>query len=170
MGPAEQRLTEAGIVVPTPFRPVGRYVPARRWGDLVYVSGQGPVEPDGSGLVTGKVGTDVDLEEARRAARLTGLQLLGVLREELGTLDDVAAVLKVFGMVSTAPGFTDPPAVIDGCSELLLEVFGPEVGAHARSAIGVAELPRGIAVEIELVCATAAGAGRSDAARGAAPT
>lgn len=150
---AEQRVTDAGIVVPAPFRPVGSYELVRRWGDLLFLAGNGPVEPDGRGMVTGKVGADVSLDEARRAARLTGLQLLGVLREELGSLDRVAAVLKVFGMVNVAPGFTDPPAVIDGCSDLLLEVFGPAVGTHARSAIGVAELPRGICVEIEMVCA-----------------
>lgn len=153
----EARLVEAGIEVPPLFAPVGSYVPARRWGDLLFLSGCGPVEPDGSGLVTGKVGAEVSVEEARRAARLTGLQLLAATRAELGSLDRVAAVLKVFGMVNGSPGFTDPPAVIDGCSDLLLEVFGPEIGSHARSAVGMAELPRNISVEIEMVVAVASG-------------
>jgi enamine deaminase RidA (YjgF/YER057c/UK114 family) len=150
----EQRMRTRGIVLPEPFRPVGSYVETRRWGDLVFFSGAGPVEADGS-LVTGKVGTDLTLEQAQRAARLTGLQLLAIAREQLGSLDRVGAILRVFGMVNCAPGFTDTPEVLNGCSDVLLEVLGPEVGAHARVAVGMAELPRSISVEIEMVVGVA---------------
>ena len=128
--------------------PAGSYVPAKRSGDLVFVSGQGPWS--GAGLVKGKVGRDLSLEQAREAARLTGLNVLAVLRAELGSLDAVASIVKVFGMVNCAPGFNDTPSVINGCSDLLIDVFG-EAGRHARSAVGMAELPYDIAVEIELV-------------------
>jgi enamine deaminase RidA (YjgF/YER057c/UK114 family) len=147
---AEARMRAAGIVLPEPFRPVGSYIEARRWHDQLFMSGAGPVEQDGR-LVTGKVGADISLVEAQHAARLTGLQLLAIAREQLGTLDRIAAVLRVFGMVNCAPGFTDTPEVLDGCSEVLLEVLGPEIGAHARAAVGMAELPRNISVEIEMI-------------------
>jgi enamine deaminase RidA (YjgF/YER057c/UK114 family) len=146
---AEQRLTELGIELPTPMPPGGSYVPAVRAGDLLFLSGAGPVRSDGKS-VTGKVGTDVSLEEAREAARLTGLQLLAVLRAELGSLDRVERIVKLLGMVNCAPGFNDTPKVINGCSDLLDEVFGYP-GRHARSAVGVAELPFDIAVEVELI-------------------
>ena len=155
MSSPEARLEELGIVLPGVPVPAGSYVPATRHGDLVFLSGHGPIKLDGSGLVQGKVGGDVTLDEAREAARLTGLQLLASLRAELGSLDRVASVLKLLGMVNCAPGFSQTPAVIDGCSHLLLEVFGPEVGRHARSAVGMAELPFDIAVEIEAVVAVA---------------
>jgi len=101
--------------------------------------------------VTGKVGTDLDLDDARRAARLVALNLLATLRRELGSLDAVRRVVKVLGMVNCSPGFNQMPAVIDGCSDLLVAVFGDEIGRHARSAVGMAELPFGIPVEIEMV-------------------
>ena len=145
----EDRLHELGIELPEASPPAGRYVGAVRTGSLVFLSGAGPVRPDGS-FVTGKVGRDVAVDEAREAARLTGLQLLAVLRAELGSLDRVARVVKTLGMVNCAPGFNRTPAVIDGCSELLIEVFG-EAGRGARSAVGMAELPSDISVEIELV-------------------
>lgn len=140
------------IELPQPFPPAGLYVAAVRVGELVFLSGAGPVRPDGS-LVTGKVGDrpgDVDEAAARAAARLAGLQLLAVLREELGDLERVVRIVKVLGMVNCAPGFHRTPQVIDGCSELLVEVFG-EAGRGARSAVGMAELPYDIAVEIEAV-------------------
>ena len=112
-------------------------------------SGAGPIRADGT-FVTGKVGRDVDLDAAKEAARLTGLQLLAILRAQLGSLDRVARVVKTLGMVNCAPGFNRTPAVIDGCSELLIDVFG-DAGRGARSAVGMAELPFDIAVEIELV-------------------
>ena len=145
----EDRLHELGIELTGVFAPAGMYVGAVRTGSLVFVSGAGPIRPDGT-FVTGKVGRDVDLDAAKAAARLTGLQLLAVLRAELGSLDRVARVVKTLGMVNCAPGFNRTPAVIDGCSELLIEVFG-EAGRGARSAVGMAELPFDIAVEIELV-------------------
>jgi enamine deaminase RidA (YjgF/YER057c/UK114 family) len=147
---AEQRIQAAGIVLPEPFRPVGSYVEARRWHDQLFMSGAGPVDETGT-LVTGKVGADLSLAEAQHAARLTGLQLLAIAREQLGSLDRVGAVLRVFGMVNCAPGFTDTPEVLNGCSDVLLEVLGPDVGAHARAAVGMAELPRNISVEIEMI-------------------
>ncbi len=145
----EERVAELGIEVPAPFPPAGMYVPAVRTGDLLFLSGSGPARSDGT-FVVGKVGRDLDLGEAREAARLTGLQMLAVLRAELGSLDAVTRVVKVLGMVNCAPGFNRTPQVIDGCSELLIEVFG-EAGRGARSAVGMAELPFDIAVEIEVV-------------------
>jgi enamine deaminase RidA (YjgF/YER057c/UK114 family) len=145
----EDRLHELGIELTEVFPPAGEYVGAVRTGSLMFVSGAGPIRPDGT-FVTGKVGRDVDLDAAKEAARLTGLQLLAVLRAELGSLDRVTRVVKTLGMVNCAPGFNRTPAVIDGCSELLVEVFG-DAGRGARSAVGMAELPFDIAVEIELV-------------------
>lgn len=147
----EARLVELGIELPTPFGPGGAYVPAVRTGNLVYLSGAGPIRSDGS-KVTGKVGRDLDLAEAKEAARLVGLQLLASLRAELGSLDRVDRLVKVLGMVNCAPGFNQTPPVIDGCSELFIEVFG-EPGRGARSAVGMAELPFDIAVEIEAIVA-----------------
>ena len=145
----DDRLRELGIELPELFPPAGNYVPAVRTGSLLYTSGAGPVRPDGT-VVTGKVGADLDLAAGVEAARLTGLQLLAAVRAELGSLDRVRRVVKTFGMVNGAPGFNRTPQVIDGCSNLLVEVFG-DAGRGARSAVGMAELPFDIAVEIELV-------------------
>jgi enamine deaminase RidA (YjgF/YER057c/UK114 family) len=145
----EERLKELGIELPDPGPPLGSFVPARRVGNLLYLSGQGPQRPDGS-FVTGKVGTDLSLEEAVEAARLTGIVSLSVIREALGSLEAVAGIIKLLGMVNTAPGFNNTPAVINGCSDLLIEVFGVP-GRHARSAVGMAELPSDISVEIEMI-------------------
>lgn len=145
---ATQRLAELGIELPPPMPPAGSYVPCVVVGSTVHVGGHGPV--NGDEVVRGKVGADLDLTEARRAARMTGLSILATLQEHLGDLDRIDRVVKVFGMVNAAPGFDQMPAVIDGCSDLLLEVFG-EAGRHTRSAVGLAELPFGIAVEIELI-------------------
>jgi enamine deaminase RidA (YjgF/YER057c/UK114 family) len=171
----EARLTELGIELP-PLQPaVGNYLSAKRHGDFVFVSGHGPLRVDSQGripgmtapviavadalplLIQGKVGTDISIDDARQAARATGLFLLSTLRAEVGSLDRVRSVLKVFGMVNCAPGFTNTPAVIDGCSDLLVEVFGDEVGRHARTAVGMAELPLNIPVEIEMVVAVDGG-------------
>jgi enamine deaminase RidA (YjgF/YER057c/UK114 family) len=146
---AEQRLTELGIELPPPGPVAGLYRSAVRAGDMVYLSGCGPVRPDGT-YVTGKVGADLDLDAARDAARLTGLVLLSRLRELIGSLDQVVQVVKVLGMVNTAPGFSKTPPVIDGCSQLFIDVFG-EAGRGARSAVGMAELPFDICVEIEAI-------------------
>jgi enamine deaminase RidA (YjgF/YER057c/UK114 family) len=145
----DQRLAELGIELPAPRPPAGLYVAAVRTGGLVFVSGAGPVRADG-GVVAGKVGRDIDIDDARDAARLTGLQILAVLRAELGNLAAVKRVVKILGMVNCAPGFNRTPQVIDGCSELFIEVFG-EAGRSARSAVGMAELPFDICVEIEVV-------------------
>jgi enamine deaminase RidA (YjgF/YER057c/UK114 family) len=143
-----ERLRELGIELPAASAPAANYVPLVVTGDLVHVSGHGPVAPDG--LVKGKVGSALTIDEGRRAARLTGLSLLATLQAELGSLDRVDRIVKVLGMVNCAPGFDQIPTVIDGCSDLLVEVFGDR-GRHARSAVGLAELPFGIAVEIELI-------------------
>jgi enamine deaminase RidA (YjgF/YER057c/UK114 family) len=145
---ATARLAELGIELPPVLPPAGRYVPCVVVDGMVHVGGHGPVS--GDEVVRGKVGTDLDLEAARRAARLTGLSILATLQAELGDLDRIDRIVKVFGMVNAAPGFDQMPAVIDACSELLLDVFG-ERGRHTRSAVGLAELPFGIAVEIELI-------------------
>jgi enamine deaminase RidA (YjgF/YER057c/UK114 family) len=145
---AETRLSELGIELPPPFVPVGSYVAARVSRGMLYVSGQGPAGPDGR--VTGKVGNSLTLSQGVDAARLVGLNLLAVMRAELGSLDRVTAIVKLLGMVNCAPGFNDTPTVINGCSDLLVEVFG-DAGRHARSAVGMAELPFDIAVEVELV-------------------
>jgi enamine deaminase RidA (YjgF/YER057c/UK114 family) len=146
---AEQRLIDLGIELPPPGPVAGLYATAVRAGDMVYLSGCGPVRLDGT-YVTGKVGTDLDEAQARAAARLTGQVLLSRLRDLIGSLDHVLQVVKVLGMINTAPGFSRTPPVIDGCSELFIEVFG-EAGRGARSAIGVAELPSDICVEIEAI-------------------
>jgi enamine deaminase RidA (YjgF/YER057c/UK114 family) len=143
-----ERLEELGIVLPRVFPPAGNYLGCVVQDDIVYVGGHGPI--DGERLVRGKVGADLTLDEARQAARLTALSILATLREELRDLDRILRVVKVFGMVNVAPGFNQTPAVIDGCSDLLVEVFG-EAGRHTRSAVGLAELPFDIAVEIELI-------------------
>ncbi len=147
----EARLAELRIDLPPAPAPAGSYLQAKRDGANLYLAGHGPLDPLSGTWITGKVGADVTLERAREAARLTGLLMLATVTAELGTLDAVRSVVKVFGMVNCAPGFTQLPAVIDGCSELFLAVFGPEAGAHARSAVGMAELPFDIAVEIEAV-------------------
>jgi enamine deaminase RidA (YjgF/YER057c/UK114 family) len=145
----QSRLAELGIELPTPMTPAGMYRSSVRVGDLIFLSGAGPVQP-GGGLVKGKVGDTVSFDAARAAARLVGLQLLAVLHAELGSLDQVVQVVKLLGMVNCAPGFNNTPGVIDGCSELFIEVFG-EAGRAARSAVGMAELPFDLAVEIEAI-------------------
>jgi enamine deaminase RidA (YjgF/YER057c/UK114 family) len=146
----DRRLRELGIELPDTMAPGGNFVPAMVAGDLLFLSGMGPVRPDGS-LMTGKVGEGgLDLAAAREAARLTGLQLLAAMQTELGDLGRVRQVVKLFGMVNCRPGFNRTPAVIDGCSDLLVDVFG-DAGRGARSAVGMAELPFDIAVEIEAV-------------------
>jgi enamine deaminase RidA (YjgF/YER057c/UK114 family) len=125
------------------------YVTAARSGNLVFTAGHGPTRADGS-VITGKVGVDLDVDAGREAARVTALAILATLRTELGTLDRVRRVVKVLGMVNCPPDFGHQPEVINGCSDLLVEIFG-DAGRHARSAVGMGSLPRNIAVEIELV-------------------
>lgn len=145
----EERMSAAGIELPEGYPPAGLYVSAVLSGGMLHVGGHGPVASDGT-RITGKVGDTVSLERAQEAARLTGLQILRSVRAELGSLDAVSRVVKVFGMVNCAPGFNQTPAVINGCSQLFHEVFG-EAGVHTRSAVGMAELPFDIAVEIEAI-------------------
>lgn len=146
---ASERLRQLGLELPTVFPPAGNYLGCKRDGDLLYVGGHGPVRPDGT-AVLGKVGGSVTLEQAKEAAKLTALSLLATVNAELGSLDAVEQILKVFGMVNCAPGFNRTPQVIDGCSDLLVAVFG-DAGRHTRSAVGLAELPFDICVEIEMI-------------------
>jgi enamine deaminase RidA (YjgF/YER057c/UK114 family) len=145
---AEARLKEKNIQLPSPSTPVANYVGAVRTGNLLFLAGEGPGR---EWWGKGKVGKDVTLEEGYQAARLTGLNLLATTRQALGSLDKVKRVVKVLGMVNSAPGFTDQPKVINGFSDLMVDVFGEAIGKHARSAVGMAELPFGIPVEIEMV-------------------
>jgi len=142
-------LEKIGIVLPKVGKPVANYVNAVRSGNLLFLSGKGPMHPDGT-PATGKVGADVGVEDAYRHARSVGLQLLAVMQDELGSLDRVARVVKLLGMVNATSDFTRHPEVVNGCSDLLVEVFG-ERGRHARSAVGMGSLPRGITVEIEAI-------------------
>lgn len=146
---ASMRLKELGISLPPVVRPVAAYVPAVRSGDLVYVSGQLPMV-DGRPLAVGKVGAEVDERLGKDAARACAINALAALAEAAGGIDAVARIVKVTGFVASAPGFTGQPGVINGASELLREVFGP-AGEHARAAVGVAELPLGVPVEVELI-------------------
>jgi enamine deaminase RidA (YjgF/YER057c/UK114 family) len=145
----ERRLAELGITLPKVPEPAGNYVHAAQTGNLVFLSGKGPLNPDGT-VPTGKVGRDVTAAEAYQHARSVGLTLLAVLKEYLGDLDRVRRVVKVFGMVNATPDFGEHPAVINGCSDLFVEVFGDR-GRHARSAVGMGSLPHGITVEIEAI-------------------
>jgi enamine deaminase RidA (YjgF/YER057c/UK114 family) len=150
----EAKLEELGLVLPEPIKvPPGLVLPfawVRVRGDRAYVSGHGPLNPDGSlSGPLGKLGAEVTEEQGYEAARLTALSILGDLKRALGDLDRVTAWLKVFGMVNSAPGFVRQPNVINGFSDLILELYGPEAGDHARSAVGMAELPLGMPVEIE---------------------
>ena len=150
----EERLAELGLVLPEPLQmPPGVALPfpwIRVVGSRALISGHGPTNTDGSlAQPLGKVGAEVSMEQAYAAARLTGLAILGSLKRELGDLERIAGWNRVFGMVNSAPGFGRQPAVINGFTDLIVSVFGPTVGAHARSAVGMAELPFNIPVEIE---------------------
>lgn len=149
MARIEAKLKEMGITLPDVPKPVAAYVPAVRTGRYVYVSGQLP-SVGGKPLVVGKVGAEVTPEEAKQAARVAAINALAALASVVGTLDDVTRIVKVTGFVASAPGFTGQPGVVNGASELLKEVFG-EAGQHARAAVGVAELPLGVPVEVELI-------------------
>ncbi|MGG5809016.1 RidA family protein [Falsiroseomonas sp. CW058] len=146
---ADRRLAELGIELPSPPAPLANYVPWRIGGGLLFLSGVGPRRADG-GAITGVLGAGLTVAEGYEAARLCGLNLLANMRGALGTLDRVDTVLKVLGMVRATPDFGDQPEVINGCTDLLVEVFG-DAGRPARSAVGMGSLPRGIAVEIEAV-------------------
>ena len=146
----EEKLKQLGIGLGTVSAPVANYVNAVQTGDLLYLAGKGP-RPDASGVrPKGKVGREYTAEQAYQHARSVGMDLLAVMRQELGSLDKVKRVVKVLGMVNAVPEFTDHPKVINGCSDLFVEVLG-EAGKHARSAVGMGSLPMGIPVEIEVI-------------------
>jgi len=151
---AEARLKELGLVLPVLPKPMANYLPYRLVGNVLYLSGQGPRDEKGNSL-TGKLGADVSLEEGYRRARLVGLGLLSAMRDALGSLDRVDYVVKLLGMVNAVPNFNDSPKVINGCSDLFVEVFG-DAGRHARSAVGNVMLPNQISVEIEGIVAVKA--------------
>ncbi|KAB2653844.1 MAG: RidA family protein [Verrucomicrobia bacterium] len=147
---AESKIKELGLELPPAPKPVAVYKPLVIAGNYAYVSGHGPLKPDLS-LIKGRVGAELDLEAGKAAARQVGLAILATLRSELGSLNRVKRVIKTLGMVNSAPDFYDHPKVINGCSELFAEVFGPENGIGARSAVGMGPLPGNIAVEIEVI-------------------
>ena len=150
MSEIESRLEHLGISLPAEPVPIANYVPGVRTGNLVYLSGLGPASrPDGT-APSGKVGRDLTTEEGYEAARLTGINILARMKGELGDLDKVRRVVKLLGMVNSAPDFNQQPAVVNGCSDLLVEVFGDR-GRHARSAVGMVSLPNDIPVEIEVI-------------------
>ena len=147
---AESRLSELGLELPPPPPPAGVYKPLVVSGNMAYVSGHGPLKPDGT-MSTGRVGSEVDRDAGYAAARQTGLAILATLKSELGSLDRVRRVVKVLGMVNAAPDFKEQPAVINGFSELMRDIFGEDAGVGARSAIGMGSLPGNISVEIEVI-------------------
>lgn len=147
---AETHLLELKLELPTAPVPVAVYKPLVMVGNLAYVSGHGPLRTDGT-LITGRVGAELTLEEGKGAARQVGLAILATLRKHLGSLDHVKRVVKLLGMVNSAPDFYEHPKVINGCSELFAEIWGPDHGVGARSAVGMGPLPGNIAVEIEAI-------------------
>jgi enamine deaminase RidA (YjgF/YER057c/UK114 family) len=146
---AEKKLKELGIPLPQPPQPVANYVRAVKTGNLLFVSGHGPYQ-DGKIKISGKVGKELTVEEGYQVARNVGLNCLASVKATLGDLDKVKRVVKLLGMVNCAEDFKDQPKVINGCSDLLVEVFG-DAGKHARSAVGMQALPNGIPVEIEMI-------------------
>ena len=148
---AEARVKELGLVFPPAPKPVATYVTAVRHGDLLFVSGHGPLRPDGT-MMTGRVGAELDIEQGKAAARQVGLAMLATVRSHLGSLDKVERVVKVLGLVLSANDFGDQPKVVNGFSDLMVEVFR-EAGRGARSAMGTSALPGGITVEVESIFA-----------------
>jgi enamine deaminase RidA (YjgF/YER057c/UK114 family) len=144
----ETRVQELHLILPKPPKPVAKYRTALLVGQTLYVSGHGPLKPDGT-LITGKVGADLTPEQGKEAARQVGLAILATVRNTLGSLDRVARLVKTLGLVNCPPDFKDQPQVINGFSELMAEVFGEEAGVGTRSAVGAGSLPANIAVEIE---------------------
>ena len=146
---AEARLQQLGITLITPVAPTANFLKAVRIGNLVYLSGHGPDKPEG-GQITGKLGSDLTIEQGQQAARLVGISLLSSLKKEIGSLNKVKRIVKVLGMVNAVPSFTNHSQVMNGFSDLMVEVFG-ESGKHARSAVGMSSLPANIPVEIEMI-------------------
>lgn len=146
----DQKIQELGLELPPAPKAVAVYRPSLIVGDICYTSGHLPINVDGS-MHTGCVGNDADQDAGYAAAKQAGLAILSTLKVELGTLDRVARIIKLFGMVNSTPDFTAHPAVVNGCSELMREIFGEEIGIGTRSAVGVASLPLGVMVEIEAI-------------------
>ena len=155
---AEKKLKQLGLTLAKPTAPLANYVNAVQTGNLLYLAGKGP------GAVAGKLGAEFSVEQGYQHARDVGLNLLAVMKAELGSLDRVRRVVKVLGMVNAVPDFRDQPKVINGCSDLFVEVFG-ERGKHARSAVGMGSLPNGIPVEIEVIVEVSAAAKKKPAAK-----
>jgi enamine deaminase RidA (YjgF/YER057c/UK114 family) len=145
----EAKLKAIGIELPEASTPVANYVNAVRVGNLIFLAGKGPRKADGT-YITGKLGADLTVEQGYEAARVTGINQLAVLKAQLGNLNKVKRVVKVLGMVNATPDFGNQPEVVNGFSDLMVEVFGPR-GKHARAAVGMGSLPRGIAVEVEMI-------------------
>jgi enamine deaminase RidA (YjgF/YER057c/UK114 family) len=150
MSQVEERLAKLGHKIADPGQPLANYVGAVKTGNLVFVAGHGPRREDGEYMYRGKVGRDVDVETARKAAELVILNCLGSLRNVIGDLDRVTRIVKLLGMVNCEPDFEEQPKVINGASDILVAAFG-DAGRHARSAVGMASLPFGISVEIEMI-------------------
>ena len=150
MSKIEARLEELGVSLPERPQPIANYVPGVRVGNLIFLSGLGPAEREDGSAPSGKVGRDLTTKEGYEAARLTGINILARMKGEVGDLDKVKRVVKLLGMVNSDPDFNEQPAVINGCSDLMVEVFG-DAGRHARSAVGMASLPHDIPVEIEVI-------------------
>ena len=148
MSTIEAKLAELGVALPEPVAPIANYVPFVLSGNLLHISGQVSLGPDGG--ITGVVGSEIDLATAQRAARLCGINLLAQIKAATGDLDKVVRIVKLGGFVQAGPDFFDIPAAINGCSDLMVEVFG-DAGRHARSAVGVYRLPRNFAVEVDAV-------------------
>lgn len=147
---AEARFAALKLELPPAPKAVGVYKPIVEIGGLVYLSGHGPLKPDGT-LIRGRVGAEMDVVAGYQAARQTGLAIIATLRKHCGSLDAIARLVKTFGLVQATPEFTDHPAVINGFSELMRDIFGEEHGIAARSAVGAASLPSGMAVEVEAI-------------------
>ncbi|MFG3113544.1 RidA family protein [Streptomyces sp. NPDC048197] len=151
MGQVSRRLEELGLTLPPLLPKLANYVPTKTVGDLVFVSGHGPLNPDGSVKYRGRLGADFTIDEGKEAARLVTMNILSALNAELGDLDRIREFVKLLVMVQSAPDFQEQHVVAEGASDLLTDVFGSERGSHARSAVGMMALPFGIAVEIEAV-------------------
>ena len=147
----EARIQELHLTLPPAPVPVAKYKPAVVSGNMLYVSGHGPLKPDGKSSMTGRIGADLNTEQGKEAARLVGLAILSTMKNTIGSLDKVKRLVKTLGMVNCTPDFKDQPMVINGFSELMAEVFGDDAGVGARSAVGMGSLPGNIAVEVECI-------------------
>ena len=148
-GAVNKKIEELGIQLQTPVKPVANYVTTVQTGNLVFTSGHGPIGDDGK-LILGQLGTDMDIEGGYQAARAVGIGLLSTLKATLGNLDRIKKIVKLVGFVNSSADFNDQPAVVNGASDLFVEIFGDK-GRHARSAVGMVQLPGGIAVEVEMI-------------------